>query len=270
MTNIPVWSWRHAIAETDCAPSTKLICYTLSLKLSDAGDYVHISQAELGRQSGLSERSVRDHLEAAALAGLLERELLRNASRQVIGTRYWPRFPEGFELATRAVPRPESGPAKSAGRCSDLPAESAARPAKSAARYKDTFSQPLNKKRRERAAREVPPSSRPALGCEVGKAPKGPCLPRVQPAVSACPPRCSATAELPLVAPSDPATSAEADARPRIGLAMRELVESLRSTAEASSAEPLVRRGRQAVPPAGPVSRTWRSIGTLTQRGRSL
>lgn len=94
----PVWTWRHAIAEADVPSLTKLLCYTVALRLTDCGQYVRISVAEICRLSKMSERSVAGHVQIAAGAGLMSVTRLHNRAGHVIGTDYYPKFPNGAVL----------------------------------------------------------------------------------------------------------------------------------------------------------------------------
>ena len=112
----PIWSWRRAIAETDAPPLTKLLCYTFALDLSDSGKFTRTSIAELCRLTGLSERSIGTHIANAVTAQLLTFDRVRNTAGHVIGTHYFPRFPDRFELAKDARETSENQDAYSASR----------------------------------------------------------------------------------------------------------------------------------------------------------
>lgn len=67
------WSWRHAIAKSDLPPTTRHVLLTVSLFMNDVGGGCYPTQAQLAQATGLSERSVREHLEIAEARGWLKR-----------------------------------------------------------------------------------------------------------------------------------------------------------------------------------------------------
>lgn len=100
MSKIPIWSWRHAIMKTDAAQATKHLCHVIACDLSDTGKFTRLSVAELSDAAGISKRSISRHIAEAEAAGLLKVERVRDDKGHVVGTRYYPKFPVNFELAT--------------------------------------------------------------------------------------------------------------------------------------------------------------------------
>ena len=95
----PIWSWRQAIAEANVPTGTKALCWALALDLSDCGRYTVVPVEEIARMTSMSLRSVNVHAQAAKDAGLIAIERIRDKGGHVIGTRYYPRFPDNVELA---------------------------------------------------------------------------------------------------------------------------------------------------------------------------
>lgn len=71
----PLFSWRGAIAGSTLPPTTRLVAFTLSLHMNERGGSAFPSVPTLGRESGLSENAVRDHLNALVKDGWLQREV---------------------------------------------------------------------------------------------------------------------------------------------------------------------------------------------------
>lgn len=100
MSKIPIWSWRHAIMKTNAPQAAKHLCHVIACDLSDTGKFTRLSVAELSDATGISERSISRNIAEAEAAGLLTIERVRDDKGHVIGTRYHPKFPANFELAT--------------------------------------------------------------------------------------------------------------------------------------------------------------------------
>ena len=66
-----VFSWRHAVISSALSPTTRHVLLTLACHVSDAGDACFPSIDQLVAETGLSRRSVIDHLHAAQAAGWL-------------------------------------------------------------------------------------------------------------------------------------------------------------------------------------------------------
>lgn len=65
----PLFSWRHAILESDLPSTTRLVLLTLSCHMSDAGDSCFPSVVRLASESGLSKKAVIEHLKIAKEKG---------------------------------------------------------------------------------------------------------------------------------------------------------------------------------------------------------
>ena len=68
----PIFSWRHAILRSDLPPTTRHVLLTLSCHMNDAGESCFPSIATLVEETGLSNRSVIDHIRSAKEAGWLK------------------------------------------------------------------------------------------------------------------------------------------------------------------------------------------------------
>jgi DNA-binding transcriptional ArsR family regulator len=172
---LPIWSWRHAIAETDVPPLTKLLCYTLSLDLSDAGKFTRVGVAELCRLSGMSERSVTTHAANAETAGLVTIERVRNQAGHVTGTRYYPRFPGHVELSL-GLPADFAGRGKTGEKPVSLDASPAGPRRKICGQSIDTFprTSPI-KEGESTASGKTAHGESGALDAQISQAPAAPC-----------------------------------------------------------------------------------------------
>ena len=68
----PIFSWRHAVLRSDLPPTTRHVLLTLSCHMNDAGESCFPSIATLVEETGLSNRSVIDHIRFAKEAGWLK------------------------------------------------------------------------------------------------------------------------------------------------------------------------------------------------------
>lgn len=69
------WSWRHAVLKSDLPPTTRHVLLTISCFMNDVGGGCYPTQEQLAQASGLTDRAVRKHIDAAVEAGwLVKRE----------------------------------------------------------------------------------------------------------------------------------------------------------------------------------------------------
>lgn len=69
------WSWRHAVLKSDLPPTTRHVLLTISCFMNDVGTGCYPTQEQLAEASGLTDRAVRKHIDAAVAAGwLVKRE----------------------------------------------------------------------------------------------------------------------------------------------------------------------------------------------------
>jgi len=103
-THLPlIVRWRNVIQAADVPALTKLVCYTLGQYAGPDGENIFPSIARIAKDTGMTERSVRTHLQYAERHNLVQRE---RRGRGVY--RYWPAFGEGIEVP----PGPERGAAR--------------------------------------------------------------------------------------------------------------------------------------------------------------
>jgi hypothetical protein len=109
---VPVWSWESAIAATDVAPLTKLVCLNIARYLSSAGKGWRITVEQMARDTGMGDRAVRTHLVLAQKAGLLAIVRHHDNKGYRTATEYLPRFPANVVLdeqpAEIALPAPDA------------------------------------------------------------------------------------------------------------------------------------------------------------------
>lgn len=67
------WSWRHALLKSDLPATTRHVLLTISCFMNDVGGGCYPTQEQLAEATGLTVRSVRQHIETAVQAGWLVR-----------------------------------------------------------------------------------------------------------------------------------------------------------------------------------------------------
>lgn len=67
----PLFTWRSAIVDSELAATTRHVALTLSLHMNERGGSCYPGAPRLARETGLSERAVRDHLGRLVDAGWL-------------------------------------------------------------------------------------------------------------------------------------------------------------------------------------------------------
>lgn len=99
-----IWSWRHAVAESDMKANSKSICHAISLDVSETGRYTNMEVGEIVRLSSLSKRTVETHLGLIKEAGFLKIKVLRDAQTGApVGRSWTPCFPANTDMATEAT-----------------------------------------------------------------------------------------------------------------------------------------------------------------------
>ena len=71
MSRNRAWTWRHAITQSNLAPTTRLVLLTISCFMNDTGDGCYPTTKQLSEATGLSERAVCTHIDIARQAGWL-------------------------------------------------------------------------------------------------------------------------------------------------------------------------------------------------------
>lgn len=74
MTESRSWSWRHAVLKSGLPATTRHVLLTISCFMNDVGGGCYPTQEQLAEASGLSDRAVRAHIDAAVKAGWLSRK----------------------------------------------------------------------------------------------------------------------------------------------------------------------------------------------------
>ena len=78
----PLISWRGAIPDSDLPATARHVALTLSLHMSERGDSCFPSQSTLSRETGLSERTVREATHVLEQQGWLERHGAHGRARR--------------------------------------------------------------------------------------------------------------------------------------------------------------------------------------------
>lgn len=68
---LPLLTWRAALCDSSLAPPTRLVGLTLSLYMNERGGSAHPGAERLAHDTGLSERTVREHLSQLVAGGWL-------------------------------------------------------------------------------------------------------------------------------------------------------------------------------------------------------
>jgi hypothetical protein len=102
MSRSIAWSWRHAITQSELQPLTRLVLFTLSIHMSEAGENCYPSQDLLCLETGLTPPTLRKHLKLAEKAGwiVIEQAESRTKGRNR-SDHYHPIFPDTFRLKGR-------------------------------------------------------------------------------------------------------------------------------------------------------------------------
>ncbi|RUW81490.1 helix-turn-helix domain-containing protein [Mesorhizobium sp. M2A.F.Ca.ET.067.02.1.1] len=94
------WSWRHAFAQSDLPPTTRLLLHTLGMFMNELGEDCIPSIADLCRYSGLDKRTVVRHLAAAKEAGWIGVSQHGFRGQKWKRNQYAPRWPERDLMAS--------------------------------------------------------------------------------------------------------------------------------------------------------------------------
>lgn len=94
MNDVRSWTWRHAVAKSDLAPTTRHVLLTISLHMNDVGEGCYPSTAQLRAETGLSERAVCEHIAKARDAGWLNVEKHGFAGQKWARNEYRPKWPD--------------------------------------------------------------------------------------------------------------------------------------------------------------------------------
>lgn len=116
----PLFTWRSAIADSDLRPTLRHVALTLSLHMNERGGSAYPSVGTLGRETGLSESTVRTSLRELEGGGWLDADVTAggkgrtNRYRASIPTH---RLPGGIEEGTHRLdePNPPANDAKPTG-----------------------------------------------------------------------------------------------------------------------------------------------------------
>lgn len=92
------WTWRHAIAQSDLAATTKHVLLTISLYMNEMGQGCYPTQEDLAKATSLSERAVRKHIELAEAAGWLIRREHGFRGQKWRNHEYEPRWPDAQDV----------------------------------------------------------------------------------------------------------------------------------------------------------------------------
>jgi hypothetical protein len=68
------WSWRHAVLKSGLPATTRHVLLTISCFMNDVGGGCYPTQEQLAEATGLTDRAVRQHIDAAVKAGWLVRK----------------------------------------------------------------------------------------------------------------------------------------------------------------------------------------------------
>lgn len=89
----PFFSWQHAIRSSKLESTTKLVCYTIWSHMASDGTGCFPSYALIAEESGLSRRSVIEHVQKAASAGFLQVDSRQRDNGSATSNLYRPTMP---------------------------------------------------------------------------------------------------------------------------------------------------------------------------------
>ena len=107
-----VWSWKHAIADSNLKPMTKLVLYTISNYMNSYGGGCYPSVSKIADQCGLKERATYSHINAAIAEGFLVKTKRNLRGSKWASNEYQAAYPEEARLQKNA---PENGVHEDAG-----------------------------------------------------------------------------------------------------------------------------------------------------------
>lgn len=87
------FSWQHAIRSSKLESTTKLVCYTIWSHMASDGTGCFPSYALIAEESGLSRRSVIEHVQKAAQAGFLQVDSRQRENGSATSNIYRPTMP---------------------------------------------------------------------------------------------------------------------------------------------------------------------------------
>lgn len=90
---VRAFDWRIAIRDSQLEPTTKLVLYNLSTYLSNEGNGMFPSLDTQADGTGLSKRSVQDHIGKAIDAGYLRKHKAGLQGKKWAHNKYFPTFP---------------------------------------------------------------------------------------------------------------------------------------------------------------------------------
>lgn len=93
------FSWQHAVRSAKLEPTTKLVCYTIWSHMASDGTGCFPSYALIAEESGLSRRSVIEHVQKAEKAGFLQIDARQRDNGSASSNMYRPTMPAGGEPA---------------------------------------------------------------------------------------------------------------------------------------------------------------------------
>lgn len=106
------WTWRHLIIKSDLPSTTRHVLLTLSCFMNDVGGGCYPTQEQLAEATGLTDRSVRTHLELAESAGWLKRTEHGFRGQRWRNTEYFALWPDLLDVdkgeEARSAPSDES------------------------------------------------------------------------------------------------------------------------------------------------------------------
>ncbi|MGX7703829.1 helix-turn-helix domain-containing protein [Methylobacterium sp. Gmos1] len=89
------FSWQHAVRDSKLEPTTKLVCYTIGLRMAADGTGCFPSYSLIAEESGLSRSTVIDHIGRAERAGYLVKESRDRPNGSATSNIYRPCMPGG-------------------------------------------------------------------------------------------------------------------------------------------------------------------------------
>ena len=93
-----VWSWRHAVQQSEIQSTTKLVLLNLSIYMNELGQDCFPSTKRQAKDTSLSEKAVCEHLDKAESFGFIKRSKHGFSGQGWSRNQYTAMYPEGTYL----------------------------------------------------------------------------------------------------------------------------------------------------------------------------
>ena len=99
-----VWSWRHAVQQSDLKPTVRLVLFNLSIYMNDHGQSCYPTIDQQTKDTGLCNKSIIRSIATAEKAGFLVKKKHGFSGQKWANNEYEATFPNGCELEKGSEP----------------------------------------------------------------------------------------------------------------------------------------------------------------------